>query len=244
MKKNIIAVFSAIVFVTVFIVAGFFVHAQTAEKESTEQLIERLLQLRLKKEIALQENELLGFSGNVATLSTPTTTQATGAATGSLFIGSLLPDRDNLYDLGTTGNSWRNAVIDGSIISAASSTFRSSLHATGNLNASSTAIFGSFGRWLSSNNQRFEVLRNAVSSSLRSFDGPIVLSSASGTYHFTNLDPGYNTTTIYVTSTAPLGGTSWVGKNTAGQCVEMYVNGTTLVIEQCSIWVNATSTRN
>lgn len=123
--------FSLIAIVIALVIAQS--HA-SAKSERFDELLDRLLERKL--EMKLQENETpLGLSGEVASLSTPTTTQATGASTGSLFVGSVLPSLDNQFDLGSAGNRWRN------INSSGTSTFGQGVFNSVSTTGSATTTF-------------------------------------------------------------------------------------------------------
>jgi len=65
---------------------------------------------------------------------------------------------------------------------------------------------------------------------------------ASSTYRYANTNPGYNTTTIMVTSTGG-GGTAFTGETPNGQCYKMYVNNSLAVtVEACGSEYSKTTT--
>lgn len=120
------------------------------------------------------------------------------------------------------------------LLSTASSTFRTGLAVNGVLNASSTILVRDFLRAVSVNEQYVELSRNAASSSLRANAGPIQFVAASSSFRFSGSDPGYNTTTIVVTSTGR-GGAEFIFEDVDGAgCTRVYFNDGTLIEEMAA----------
>lgn len=183
----------------------------------------------------MRGKERIGLSGNIASLLTPTTTQSTGAATGSLFAGSILPSIDNQFDLGKSDARWRNLSIAGSITSIASSSFSGDLTVSGRLQASST--FQSSGLATLYRGLDFptangtlsllNIAMSSASSSLNTRGASSSLDIANNSSTTLRVVGQSATSTIFASTTAAGFGSRLIFVTTAGNsCVQLYVSGT------------------